>query len=180
MQAFNSEKFDTLVHHICAKSDTEKLGAIKLNKILWFSDIVHFLTKGESITGATYIKRQFGPVPQPIVGALERLKAANKLCVAEKVHYGLPKREFITLCEPDLSVFQGEEISLVDDILETITNQHTANSISDATHDEIWEMAEIGETIPYQAVMVSQLGEIDENDFTWAKNIIADTYKEAA
>ncbi len=172
MQAFNPNKFDSLVHYVCAKGDTDKLGAIKLNKILWFSDIIRYFVKGESITGAMYIKREFGPVPRPMPGALERLKEQGRLSITDTVHYGLPKREFRPLLDPNLTDFAPDEISLVDDVMDIIINQHTAHSISELTHDKIWKLAEIGEEIPYYTVLSSSFGEIDEDDIAWAKEVI--------
>lgn len=42
--AYNAEKFKALVHYICWKvEDPRQLGATKLNKILWFSDVLTYL-----------------------------------------------------------------------------------------------------------------------------------------
>lgn len=172
VQAFDPGKFDELVHYICNKCDTDKLGKIKLNKILWFSDIIHFMVKGESITGAAYIKREFGPVPRPMSGSLKRLEEEGKLSVTDTVCFGLPKKEFKSLSAPPLDTLAAEEVSLVDEVMDIIIGNHTAHSISELTHDEIWEMAEIGEEIPYEAVLVSNLGEIDELDMEWAYGVL--------
>jgi hypothetical protein len=61
---------------------------------------------------------------------------------------------------------------MIDDILEIICTEHTAQSISDTTHDKIWELAEIGEEIPYYTIFASKLGEINEDDIKWAKNVL--------
>lgn len=173
MQTFDQAKFTELVHYICHKSDHDKLGAVKLNKILWFSDVLNFLGWGASITGETYIKRQRGPVPGHVLQTLEKLRNEGALSIAEKPMYGYTKREFVSLKEPNIDFFKAHEISLIDEVIETITNNHTATSISELTHDDIWEMAEIGEAIPYETIMVANLGEIDENDIAWANEMIA-------
>jgi hypothetical protein len=62
---FDKDRFKMLVHYACASvDDPSKLGAVKLNKIVWFSDVFAFQELGDSITGATYIKEKFGPIPQ--------------------------------------------------------------------------------------------------------------------
>ena len=52
-------KFKSAVHYICdkASSDPSVLGAIKLNKVLWYSDLINYLITGKPITGETYIEK---------------------------------------------------------------------------------------------------------------------------
>ena len=62
-----NEKYKHFVHHIIEESSNpDMLGAIRLNKALWFSDIVSYLDCGESITGEIYVKNHYGPTPKNI------------------------------------------------------------------------------------------------------------------
>jgi hypothetical protein len=126
----------------------------------------------EPMTGERYIKRQFGPVPFHILKTLDDLVLDEKIVIREKEYFGKTKREFISLKKPNLSLFTSDEISMIDDILDIICMEHTARSISDTTHDRIWELAEIGEDIPYYTIFASKLGEIDEDDIKWAQNAL--------
>jgi Protein of unknown function (DUF4065) len=167
------DKFDTLVHYICARcGDPSTLGATKLNKILWYSDSASYLTLGRPISGATYIKRQFGPVPRDIMQSRQRLANSGAMVEREALYHGYPQTQFIALCRPNLTRFTAEEISIVDQIIDIVCNDHTAASISALTHNHVWEAAEIGEEIPLYTVFASRPGEIDENDLIWAKNEI--------
>lgn len=65
-------------------------------------------------------------------------------------------------------MFSAEEISTVDEYIRIICNKHTAKSISEASHDIVWEVAEIGEEIPYFTVYSHLLGDIDVKDVEWA------------
>ena len=162
-----------MVHYICAKVDSpNKLGAIKLNKILFFSDSITYLNEGESITGETYIKRQYGPVPKSILPIISELVTNKRIVTRDKKYQGITKREYISLKEPNLKEFFAEEIALIDNIINFVCDGHTAESISDLTHDDIWEMAEIGEEIPLNAAFVAYLGEIDESDVKWGMSSI--------
>ena len=172
---FNNVKFNRLVHYICNKChDPTTLGATKLNKILLCSDRYAYFWSGTPITGERYIKRQFGPVPAHILETLDELVSQEALIIRESYYGGYPKREFITLNAPDLSIFSAQEISTVDSMIKAICDNHTAQSISDLTHDKIWELADIGEEIPYETVFVSSLGEINEDDMEWAKRELED------
>ena len=79
---------------------------------------------------------------------------------------------FFSRRNPSLSRFSAEEISLVDEVLHIICNKHTATSISNFSHDLVWEAAEIGEEIPYFTAMSMLLGEINAEDIAWAKGEI--------
>ena len=162
------EKLKALIHYIAWRSsDPQKLGATKLNKILWFADMEHFVQTGQPLTGETYVKRQFGPAPQHVVELIEELEREGKLVVREpEVTY--EPRGFIALVAPKLHPeFTADQISLVDAIQSEICYQHTARSISDATHDELWHLADLGEEIPYEAYLVTPLGEVTREDLDW-------------
>lgn len=170
----SDSKLDTLVHYICARCEVpSRLGATKLNKVLWYSDVFAFAEHGTSITGAVYVKRQFGPVPKNILESRERLRQSGAI-VEKKVQYGgYPQVQFIALQDPDISAFSAKQISLVDQILQEICFGHTASSISQLSHDVVWEAAAIGEEIPMSAAaFAGNIGEIDENDMIWARREI--------
>jgi hypothetical protein len=171
---FNSDKFKALVHYICYRADRADLGATKLNKTLWYADLWTYLMHGTSMTGEGYIKQQFGPVPKHILSSLEELQTEGKIAVRDAEFFRYEKKEYIALKRPDLSLFSGEEISIVDELINMICRGHTARSISDKTHDRIWELADIGEEIPYYTAFAGSLGEIDQNDITWAHRSISE------
>jgi hypothetical protein len=167
---FSRKKFNALVHYTCWKcQDPTKLGAVKLNKVLWYTDTSAFVQTGKAVTGAKYVKRQFGPVPAAIVPVLNELANEGKLAIRETDFFGRPKREFFAIIPPDISAFTADEVSLADEVIDIICNGHTAGSISEATHNRIWKLAELGEEIPYSAVLAVDLGEVTEDDVRWVR-----------
>ncbi len=90
-------KFKMLVHYICWRysSSPSKLGVVKLNKALWLSDLSAYYALGRPITGTRYIKREFGPVPKPILPVLRELEEDGTLTVRETPCFGKTKKEFI-------------------------------------------------------------------------------------
>lgn len=165
---YNKEKFKNLVHYIAANcEDAQRLGAVKLNKILWYADTIAYQIRGDSITGASYVKRQFGPVPAHILAALRELGDEERVLTVEVRTMGKVRREFISISNSTVEGFTAEEIATVDHTIGWICDNHTAQSISNLSHDQIWEMAAIGEEIPINTVLVSSLGEVDENDMYW-------------
>jgi hypothetical protein len=166
---FEREKFKALVHYICWKcQDPTKLGSVKLYKTLWRSDFNSYLELGTPITGSVYVKRQYGPAPYSVLPFIKELEQEGKISTREVEYYGYSKMEFFALQRPEISIFTPEEISLVDGEIQYVIEEHTATSISKESHDEIWEMARIGEEIPYFTVF-SKAAEITDSDVEWAK-----------
>ncbi len=165
----DSEKYKAAVHYIIASCDDPiKLGSIKLNKILFYSDSDMFFNTGESITNDEYIKRQFGPVPKNILEILKELEDEKKIAIHKVRHGHYEQTIFVSLNDPDLTKLTAQDVDAISYNNYHICNDYTAKEISETTHNEIWEMADIGEVIPLYTVHADKLGEIDENDI---KNI---------
>jgi hypothetical protein len=170
----HTNRLNTLAHYVIWRSDPAKLGAVKLYKILWFADLEHYRRTGRTITGATaYTKRQFGPVPKGILQALDTLEHEHKIATAKQNYYGRPKTMFLALERPELQAFDGDEIAVVDMIADIVCDEHTAASISQLSHDALWEETEIDTDMPVGAASVVA-GEITPEDIDWAKEAFAD------
>ena len=167
----NWNKFKAIIHYVCDKagSDPSVLGAIKLNKVLWYSDAINYMVTGSSITGEMYVKRQHGPVPKHIPAAIEELIKEKKIVRGKVDHFGFMKNEYHVIVDVDKSIFSANEISLIDEAFEHVCLKNTAKSISEETHGIIWQIAEMGEEIPYFTAFASSTGEVDETDIVWAK-----------
>lgn len=166
----NFEKFKAVVHYVCNKAtDPSCLGSVKLNKVLWYSDSIAYLVHGGPITGETYVKRQHGPVPRHILSAVNSLVEENKIRRGKVDHFGFMKNEYIAIEDPDLSLLSASDVAQIDEAFEHVGLRHTATSISLETHGVIWNLASMGEEIPYETVFASTVGEIDENDIAWAQ-----------
>lgn len=172
----NLDRLKTLVLYICyIAKDPSVLGATKLNKILWYSDVLAYRDRGKSLTGETYIKHLYGPVPKHIDSVIMDLEGEKKLAVREVDAWGYPKKEFFALSKPELLGFEPEEISIVSEVANYVFDHHTATSISDLSHDGIWQSAELGEEIPIYAFLASELGEITSEDVLWAKQKLSES-----
>lgn len=176
----NRSKFKALVHYVIAKSDSSRLGSIRLNKILWYVDTLTYRAGGESVTGGAYVKRQFGPVPKHILSMLGELEHEDSIVIRERERFGYPMKDYVALTDPDTSSLSAKEIALVDEISDLICNSHTAESISELSHDQIWEAANIGEEIPMSAVLASTPGEITQDVLNWGDTIITRYEAQAA
>lgn len=172
--AFDSSKFENLVLFIVSKCpDPTKLGAVRLRKILYYSDSLNYLYSGHAITGATYVKWSGGPVPRELSRTLQALEQQGAIKVKPDVHpLGYPMTHYYAFKDSDLREFSAQEISLVDEVIQAICHKHTAESISRLSHHNAWKVAEIGEELPYESVFAWCFGEINEEAVAWAKREI--------
>ncbi len=52
MNLFKADhKTKTVIHYVISHTEPEKLGAVKLNKVMWRADVEHYRRYGKTITG---------------------------------------------------------------------------------------------------------------------------------
>jgi antitoxin SocA-like protein len=172
---FDQQKFDNLVLYIASRSpDSTRLDAAAwLRKILYFADMRHYLRTARPLTGATYVKWEHAPMPKELKAALRRLQQADKLRVRERANLtGWPMTSYLTLADPDLHDFTADEISDVDTLIRAISGEWTPIPISEWTRNRAFEVAEIGEVLPYESFLVLEFAEITPEDMAWARREI--------
>jgi Antitoxin SocA-like, Panacea domain len=171
----SEDRLGALTHYVIWKCDPASLGKTKLNKILWFADVLQYRRTGRTITGATtYTKLQHGPVPKGMLGALAALKRDGKVSESTENYYGRPKAMFLSLVRPDLSEFDAEEIATVDMVADVVCHDHTAASISRLTHDALWDESDLGADMSIGAASVVP-GEATAEDIAWAVGVFSDS-----
>jgi hypothetical protein len=160
------EKFKSAIHYIVWKAGSHKgFGATKLNKALWFADARAYVLKGHSITGATYIREKWGPVPRAAMPARDELQKAGLI----EIWIDNGQTRFRTKTRPDMSSFADYEMQALDFWIKEIDEQHTAQSISDKTHDYGWEIAKMGEEIPLYAFLAERVRHPQGEELEWAQ-----------
>ncbi len=124
MSLSEQDRTEAVAHYVIARSDVRKLGATKLNKVLWYADLEAYRRLGHSITGQrSYEKRQHGPVPNKIVVSLRRLERAGKIATRDvAISGGRTVREHIWLKQPDLSAFTADEIDILNEAIGWVCN----------------------------------------------------------
>ena len=169
---FNERKFKELILYIADRCEYDPdFGAIKLNKILYYSDMISYAKYGQPITNAEYIALERGPVPKKLKPVRDEMEAHEEIIVRKKDRFGMTQVRVVPRRSPDLSLFSAEEISLVDRILEVLAGV-TATSLSEFTHLERgWQAASYRETIPYETVFLSTDG-ATESDKLRAEELV--------
>ncbi|MBF0391321.1 MAG: SocA family protein [Alphaproteobacteria bacterium] len=163
-------KFVAMVHYVCnsVSDDPTKLGAVKLQKILWNSDREAYLRLGHPISGAGYVKMQRGPAAPKLNDALAELEANGRLVTSDIPRGPHRQKLFLSMRAADPSVFSQDELAIIDHWIRKILPK-TAAKASDDSHDLTWEIYELGETIRYESAFVSSEGEADPDQLQEAK-----------
>jgi hypothetical protein len=169
---FDKEKFKKLVHYIIwTCPDKAKLGSVKMHKILWKSDTEHYSLHGTPITGARYIKRQWGPAANALLSARDELAAEGmiKFWRDSKFAGGYSKDVYEALRSSSASFLSLDERKIVDYWTKHICLEHTATSISEETHGYAWEIAEVGEELPMVTALVERGRDPVGEELEWAE-----------
>lgn len=171
-QSNDADRLAKMVHFVVQHTPPEKLGATKLNKVLWFADVMHYRLHGKSISrAAAYVKNKYGPTPKGIMQVLSELKASGSIMERSVSTPAGPRREFVWLREADTDSFSAAELETLRVVIEWASPM-TAKEISDESHDALWEETEAGQPISIAAASVIP-SEPDAEDLAWADAVFA-------
>lgn len=146
----SSQRFRELMIYVAKKSELDPaFGAVKLNKILYYSDFRAFERFGIPITGMTYFRLKQGPAPKAFLQFHRDLVREGAIRI-DKVQLGnLTQIRTVALREPILSHFTPDELLLVDEVIRELWPQN-ATQVSDASHDVRWRVLNDKDNIPYE------------------------------
>lgn len=147
-------------------------GAIKLNKILFFSDFFSFAEHSRAITGVPYRKYMQGPVPTVLKRLRDKMEQSGEIAIRKKKYLGGIQHRVVPLREPDLDKFNAHDIVMVEQVIEAFWGR-SATEVSKLSHDRAWRNASEGEAIPYEAAFVSD-EPLTERDEAIAEEMIAE------
>lgn len=121
-----------------------------LNKLLWFSDFLHFREYGVGITGLTYQHLQFGPVPFFWNWLSVALSPHEFEFIIEDFSNGASGERIRAIMEPDEGILQTTEIEILNKVREKF-GKKGAKEISELSHNEVaWVKTKLREVISYE------------------------------
>ena len=130
----------------------ERLGATKLHKVLYYTDMMSYAAVGSPVTGSTYRKRPFGPTCDELLPTLRDLALDGEIEVRDVEYFGYSKKEFTANADiPD--VLSQYETDLLTEVIEFVCHSNTAKTISEFSHHRAWDMADAGEVLPYSTAL---------------------------
>ncbi|MDQ0196871.1 type II TA system antitoxin MqsA family protein [Paenibacillus wynnii] len=144
---FSLEKFINMILYFTTKGVLKT----KLMKLLWYSDFLYFKRQTVSITGATYVKYKFGPVPKDHDIALAHLQHMNVIEVDERTNDEGWTMMIIKAADPfDSTIFTEDELETMREI-EVHFKDYGSRQICEYAHNEMgWLQTEEKQPISYK------------------------------
>ena len=149
-KAYDLEKLKNMILYLVKRLDG--VLKVKLNKLLWYCDFLHFKQTSVSITGTQYVRLPYGPAPnnyERIIGIMQ-----PELLDKDEIDFDTEKdivgERFTALVEPDKRLFSGKEIQVMDFIADTFRTD-TSTGIKDKSHREAaYKKCKDGDIISYE------------------------------
>ncbi|MDY0174063.1 MAG: DUF4065 domain-containing protein [Bacteroidales bacterium] len=144
-------KFKNVLLYILERcAGKPNVGETVLYKLLYFSDFNYYELYEEHLTGATYRRLNYGPVPQHLENALFHMTEEGQLQRVKTTYHGYSQIRYLPLVKADLSILKANEKEVIDKVIEQMSDW-SATKISEYVHKDIpWLASDEGEVIDYE------------------------------
>jgi len=150
---FQPEKLrQTLLYLLTLVGGRANAGETVLYKLLYFCDFNHYQKAGRPITGLTYRRLQFGPVPQrnQFSTVIEAMVQEQILQRFEHTYFDKPQTRYVALRDPDASTLSTQERATIDAVVEHLGGMNAREIEEYVHHDLPWEATEHQGIIRYE------------------------------
>ena len=149
----NLQKFKEVFLYILNEvGSKENIGETVIYKLLYFIDFDFYEKYEDQLVGATYMKNQYGPTPIEFIKIVDQMIANEEIEKVNSKYFNYPQTKYLPLRKPDLTRLKANEIELIDDVLNRLSNMN-ANQISAYSHNDVpWVTTGDGEVIEYESV----------------------------
>lgn len=167
-----NNKLKELILYIALRSEgDDKFGAIKLNKLLFYSDFLAYLNFGKPITGQEYQVLPKGPAPRYLLPVRREMVESGDIAISKREYYGFEQHRIFALRDANLDMFTAQEIDLVNRLIARYWDVN-GNDISEESHQFVgWKYAEAGDSIPYEVALVSDR-DLTEEEWKYAETLV--------
>ncbi len=147
------DKFKQVLLYILEQcAGKPNIGKTVLYKLLYFADFNYYETYEEQMTGATYKKLQYGPIPVELSRFVDAMENKGEIKRIKGEYGGYPQERYIPLVKADLSKLKASEKEIIDKVL-TAHSDKTATEISNYSHEDIpWKATKDKDVIDYELV----------------------------
>ncbi len=152
------DKFVNILLYVLEKcAGKPNVGETLLYKLLYFSDFNYYELYEEHLTGATYHKLPFGPVPQNLHHIIDQMIREGKLKRLKTKYHDYLQTRYIPLLKADLSQLKASEKVVIDRVIEQFSDW-SAKAISGYSHKDIpWQVTNDGEEIDYELALYREM-----------------------
>ena len=148
----NLKKFKEVLLYILNKIGSKpNIGETVLYKILYFIDFDYYEKYEEQLIGATYQKNHYGPTPKEFIKIVAQMEGKDLRKIKDE-YFKYPQTKYLPLRQPDLSILNANEIQLIDNVLNKMSDMN-ASQISEHSHNDVpWLTTDDGDIIEYESV----------------------------
>lgn len=148
-QALNKYKKMLLYMLHCGADNDGKITKTKLAKLLYLADFSWFYRNLSSMSGLTYRRIQYGPVPDQYFRALEELIDANQIQMSSGSAHLISAMEK----NPPTQGLSKDEQALIKSVCKKWKGKNTGD-IVEFTHSQLpWKLCKENELIPYELII---------------------------
>jgi hypothetical protein len=165
---FDRNKLLDVVHYVCAKVPVGALGRVRLHRILYLADMLHFVATNRPLTGTEYQRQPFGPYARHLNWALRALQEKGLIEVKRRDYFGFPKHDFLASRTVDSSRLSADETRLIDAVVDLVCNGE-AGELSELSPDAACDMVATGERIPYFTAFHLYPVAVTDEDVAWGE-----------
>jgi len=147
------DKFKNVLLYILERcAGKPNVGETVLYKLLYFSDFNYYELYEEQLTGATYRKLPYGPVPQKLDTIINQMIDKSQLQRVKTEYHDYPQTRYLPLVKADLTQLKASEKEVIDRVIEQMSDWSAAR-ISNYSHKDMpWLVSKEGEEINYELV----------------------------
>lgn len=147
----NIKKFKQVFLYILEKVGAKpNVGLTVLYKLLYFIDFDYYEKYEKQLMGLTYFKNTHGPTPRNFTKVITDMIKTGELVEVKSKYFAHNQKKFLPRKEPDLSLINGQELEMIDDVLRRYSDK-SAIQLSDMSHRDMpWKAAKMGENIEYE------------------------------
>lgn len=171
MFAFSIDKLIQTVIFFVHNTSPEKLGKVKLMKLLYYSDFRHMREYGRPIVGDSYYKLENGPVPTLTLNLISEAETCGNdkpdeedladtknyvqkfkeaINITIKDYYGKRKLQFNPRIEFNPKVFSKSDLTIMEKVAKEFYDDN-GSEISEKSHKEIgWRASDLFSVIDYR------------------------------
>jgi transcriptional regulator with XRE-family HTH domain len=126
------------------------VGETVLYKLLYFSDFNYYELYEKHLTGASYRKLPYGPVPQKLDTIINQMIEKGQLQRVKTEYHTYPQIRYLPLVKADLTELKASETEIIDRVIEQLSDWSAA-AISNYSHKDMpWLASKEGEEILYE------------------------------
>ena len=144
-------KFKNVLLYILERcAGKPNVGETVLYKLLYFCDFNYYELYEEHLTGATYRKLPYGPVPKEFETIIGQMTGDKQIQRIKTEYFNKIQTRYIPLVKTDLTGLKAIEKEVIDKVIDQM-GDWAATTIRDYSHKDIpWEVADDGQDMSYE------------------------------